>query len=94
MIELVEAWQQFQRSVAVPDAPGEEKHEPKLVPLFEDDPAITAPLQAMQCLVEHVADLFHGRDWRGHQERLAEALAHFEAEQEKRRAPPTFTPLF
>jgi DNA sulfur modification protein DndC len=93
MIELVEAWKQFQRSVAVPDAPDEETHEPKLVPLFEDDLATSCKREAMQRLVEHVADLFYGRDWRGHEERLAEALAHFEAEQEKRHASPTFKPL-
>jgi DNA sulfur modification protein DndC len=95
MIELVEAWKQFQCSVLTPDASEDGRESSiELVPLFEHEPQVTHQQKAMQHLVERIADLFHQRDWRGDEERLAEALAHFETEQKKHRSEPTFNSLF
>jgi DNA sulfur modification protein DndC len=90
VIELLQACHVFQRSVHAPVTIETKEHtqEGELVPLFADDPATQAGQQAMQHLVERIADLFNRRDWRTHQERLAEVLGQYEAEQEKRHSEP------
>ncbi len=66
------------------EAEGEQTQEVAFVPLFKDDPVTRVEQQAIQRLVERVADLFNRRDWRPPQERLAEIVDQYEAEQEKR----------
>lgn len=84
VIDLLEAWKQFARSArALEERSDEQGQEVELNPLFTDDPRTTAQQEAMRRLVEVIAHLFEDRDWRGHEERVAEVIARYEAEQER-----------
>jgi hypothetical protein len=84
VIELLEAWKLFSRSMSVPREHAEnQENAVELTPLFAEDPVTVAQQKAMRRLVEVVANLFENRDWRSHEERLAEVIAQHQTEQEQ-----------
>jgi DNA sulfur modification protein DndC len=95
LMELLAAWNDFLRAVSAPgsiETEEEQGSELTFVPLFPESPTARAQQQAMQQLVERVADLFDRRDWRDPHVRLAQAVEQYETEQEKRRSAPIIMP--